>query len=151
MLRGVVQRGTGSRLNALGLPLAGKTGTSSDYVDAWFVGFSPDIAVGVFVGFDTPRSLGDGEGGSTVAAPLFGEVMRRIYADRPIREFEAPEGISWVRVDRTTGLPLPGGAEGGIVEAFRPGTEPTVAQSDGVFGGVGGPETDVGIGTGGLY
>ena len=124
MLEGVVLRGTGRRLRAVGKPLAGKTGTTSDYVDAWFVGFAPDLAVGVYAGFDRPRTLGHGESGSSVAAPVFGAFMREALDRTPAAPFRIPPGMSFLRIGRTSGMPAGPGEDDIILEAFKPGTEP---------------------------
>jgi penicillin-binding protein 1A len=87
MMQGVVERGTGVAVSAVGKPLAGKTGTTSDWFDAWFVGFSPDLAAGVFVGFDEPRTLGGGEVGGQVAAPIFRDFMKEALKDQPAKPF----------------------------------------------------------------
>lgn len=153
MLHGVVQRGTGARLASLGLPLAGKTGTTNNAFDTWFVGFSPDLACGVFIGFDEPRTLGPRETGSSVAAPIFGAFMGEALEGQDVPPFRVPPGVSLVRVDPATGaLAAPGGAS--ILEAFRPGTEPasTIADLQGLGTTWSGqvPETAT-QGTGGLY
>ena len=124
MLQGVVKRGTASRIGrALNYSLAGKTGTTNDNRDTWFVGFSPDLAVGVFVGFDEPRSLGDKETGSRTAAPIFQDFMTEALKNRPVRPFRMPTGIRLVAIDPDTGQrALP--SEKHIMEAFIPGTEP---------------------------
>ena len=127
MLEGVVERGTGRRVRAVGKPLAGKTGTTNDSLDTWFVGFSPDLAVGVFVGFDSPRTLGRGETGSSVAAPIFRDFMEAALRDKPAIPFRIPPGIRLVRVDAETGLVARGSGKGVILEAFKPGTEPIQA------------------------
>ena len=127
MLEGAVQRGTGRRIRAVGKPLAGKTGTTNDNRDTWFIGFSPDLAVGVFVGFDSPKSLGRSETGSSVAAPVFRDFMEAALKDRPATPFRIPPGIRLVRVDTTTGLVARGPGRGVILEAFKPGTEPVSA------------------------
>ena len=127
MLEGVVERGTGRRIRAVGKPLAGKTGTTNDSLDTWFVGFSPDLAVGVFVGFDSPRTLGRGETGSSVAAPIFRDFMKAALKDKPAIPFRIPPGIRLVRVDAETGLVARGSEKGVILEAFKPGTEPIEA------------------------
>ncbi len=124
MLEGAVLRGTGRRLRAVGKPLAGKTGTTSNYVDAWFVGFASDLVVGVYVGFDRPRTLGHAETGSSVAAPVFGAFMREALDGAPATPFRIPPGMSFVRVGRTTGKPAAPGEADIILEAFKPGTEP---------------------------
>ncbi|MBB4264767.1 penicillin-binding protein 1A [Roseospira visakhapatnamensis] len=124
ILQGVVQRGTGGRVGAaLRRPLAGKTGTSNDSFDTWFVGFSPDLAVGVFVGFDEPRTLGGREAGSTAAAPIFRDFMLAALADTPARPFPVPPGIQFITVDRHTGQRASGGGDV-IAEAFKPGEGP---------------------------
>ena len=125
MLQGVVKRGTGRRVRAVGKPVAGKTGTTNDGVDTWFIGFSPDLAAGVFVGFDTPRTLGRRETGSSVAAPIFRDFMKAALADQPAIPFRIPPGIRLVRVNATTGLLARRGDRNVILEAFKPGTEPT--------------------------
>ena len=124
MLEGVVLRGTGRRLRAIGKPLAGKTGTTSDYVDAWFVGFASDLAVGVYIGFDRPRTLGHAETGSSVAAPVFDAFMREALAKAPAAPFRIPPGMSFLRIGRTSGKPAVPGEADIILEAFKPGTEP---------------------------
>jgi penicillin-binding protein 1A len=127
IMEGVVERGTGVRLRELGRPLAGKTGTTNENRDAWFMGFSPDMAVGVYVGFDQPESLGDRETGSSVAIPIWKAFMADALEDQPIVPFRIPSDIRLVRIDGDRGL-LPGTlTERIIVEAFRPGTEPTEA------------------------
>ena len=128
MLEGAVQRGTGRRIRAVGKPLAGKTGTTNDSRDTWFIGFSPDLTVGVFVGFDSPRSLGRRETGSSVAAPVFRDFMESALKDRPATPFRIPPGIRLVRVDAATGLVARGPGRGVILEAFKPGTEPVSAE-----------------------
>ena len=124
MLQGVVLRGTGRRVRAVGKPLAGKTGTTNDSLDTWFIGFTPDLAVGVYAGFDTPRTLGRGETGSSVAAPIFRDFMKRALAGRPAIPFRIPPGIRLVRINPSTGLLARAGDRRVILEAFKPGTEP---------------------------
>lgn len=124
MLEGVVQRGTATGVQAVGRPIAGKTGTTNDYNDAWFIGYSPDLVVGVYVGYDTPQSLGVGETGGALAAPIFTEVMSVALADSPPMPFAMPAGMTLVPIDRTTGLSTAAGEPGTILEAFKPGTSP---------------------------
>ncbi len=124
MLEGVVERGTGRRALRVGKPLAGKTGTTDDYRDAIFVGFSPDLVVGVRIGFDDNRSLGEGEAGGSVAAPIFTEFMEKALENEPPTPFRIPPGVRLVKIDARTGALAPGGGAGVIDEAFRPGTEP---------------------------
>jgi penicillin-binding protein 1A len=125
MLEGVVQRGTGRRIKSIGKPLAGKTGTTNKNIDTWFVGFAPDLAVGVFVGFDEPRTLGRRDTGSSVAVPVFKMFMEKAMADRPSIPFRTPSGVRLVRINANTGALAEPGDENVIVEAFKPGTEPT--------------------------
>ena len=111
MLQGVVQRGTAAQARSLGRPLGGKTGTTSEFRSAWFVGFSPDIVVGVFVGFDDNRSLGHGETGAVAAVPIFIDFMQQALKGVPVRDFRAPANAHFAVVN-------------GIREAFQPGSEP---------------------------
>jgi penicillin-binding protein 1A len=125
ILQGVVERGTGRIVASVGKPLAGKTGTTNDSDDTWFVGFSPDLAVGVFIGYDTPRSLGAHETGASVSAPVFRDFMAAALKNKPAIPFRIPPGIHLVRVDVATGLPARPGDKNVIFEAFKPGTEPS--------------------------
>ena len=125
LLKGVVERGTGQRARAIGKPVAGKTGTTDDTRDAWFVGFTPDLAVGVFVGFDQPKSLGGQEQGASAALPIFVQFMTAALEDQPATPFRVPPGVRLVRVDAETGLLAGPSTEVAILEAYMPGTEPT--------------------------
>jgi len=125
MLKGVVDRGTGIRIRAVGKPLAGKTGTTNESRDTWFIGFSPDLAVGVFAGFDNPIPLGRKETGSSVAVPIFRDFMAAALENRPAIPFRVPPGIRLVRVNASTGVVAQRGEKRVILEAFKPGTEPT--------------------------
>jgi penicillin-binding protein 1A len=129
MLHGVVQRGTGRRIRAVGKPLAGKTGTTNDSVDAWFIGFSPDLAVGVFGGFDKPRSLGKRESGSSVAVPIFRDFMKDALKNKPPIPFRIPTGLRLIRVNAKTGKRAVRGDRPVILEAFKTGTEPAFGNS----------------------
>lgn len=159
MLEGVVQRGTGASIRAVGKPLAGKTGTTNDVRDAWFVGFSPDLAVGVFVGYDNPRPMGRGATGGGVAAPIFRDFMQMALAETPAVPFRVPPGIQLFRINSKTGLRAQAGDESVILEAFKPGTSPPDSYSIIGFTDEMGrpltvsPEADqaVNSGTGGLY
>ena len=124
MLEGAVQRGTGSALRALGRPLGGKTGTTNEFRDAWFVGFSPDLVVGIYVGFDTPLPLGSGEAGGRVAAPIARDFLEPVLSNYPVAPFRVPDGVSLAPIERESGEPGIIGRPGVILEAFRPGTEP---------------------------
>jgi penicillin-binding protein 1A len=123
MLQGVVERGTAKVVQAVGKPIAGKTGTSNDWRDAWFVGFTPDLAAGVYIGFDDPDSLGDDETGGHIAAPIFRDFMIAALKDAPATAFRTPPGMRLYRVSAATGLPA-GAGETAIYEAYKPGTEP---------------------------
>ena len=125
ILEGTVQRGTGVRLKSLGRPLAGKTGTTNESKDTWFIGFSPDLLVGVFIGFDEPRSLGKKETGSSVALPVFKDFMKGALADKPILPFRIPNGIRNVQINAETGARAQVVDDRVIWEAFTVGTEPT--------------------------
>ena len=167
LLQGVVQRGTGaSTVGTLMWPLAGKTGTSNDIKDTWFVGFSPDLAAGVYVGFDNPRTLGN-EQGATVAAPIFRDFMKGALADVPPTPFRIPSGIELRAVDHMTGALSSPGAPGAIMEAFKEGTAPGESDAPPDYAGdasveggsatpassatTSAPAKSVGEGVGGLY
>ena len=125
MLEGAVQRGTGRALRKLGATVGGKTGTTNEFRDAWFVGFTPDLVAAAYVGFDQPQSLGRKESGGRVAAPIVRDFFAEALADKPAVPFRVPPGVRFVRVERGSGA-LPGPASDDvIVEAFLPGTEPT--------------------------
>jgi penicillin-binding protein 1A len=155
IMEGVVQRGTAVVVKAVGKPLAGKTGTTNDSKDAWFVGFSPDLAVGVYVGFDQPRTLGGKETGGAIAAPIFRDFMIEALADKPATPFRVAPGLRLVRVDLHTGQ-RPTGEDGQIIlEAFKPGTEPNgeivIIGGSGDIISNGGTTGTAPTGTGGLY
>ena len=120
ILEGVVQRGTAFEVKKVGKPLAGKTGTTNDSKDAWFVGFSPDLVAAIYIGFDSPRNMGTGTTGGSLAAPVFRDFMTMALANKPAVPFRQPPGIKIARVDPKTGLRSPGGIE----EAFKPDEEP---------------------------
>ena len=119
MLEGVVQRGTGRSLRSLPHPVAGKTGTTNEERDAWFLGFSSDLVVGVYVGFDEPQPLGRRETGGRVAAPVFREFMARALEGQQPVPFRVPAGIRLMHIDATTGEQASPGSEGSILEAFK--------------------------------
>jgi penicillin-binding protein 1A len=124
MLEGVVSRGTAAGKIKLDRPVAGKTGTSNDEKDAWFVGYTPDLVAGVFIGFDTPAPLGRGSTGGSLAAPIFNDFMQAAVAGKPAGKFLVPDGMSVVAVNRTTGMFALEGEPDTIMEAFKPGTGP---------------------------
>jgi penicillin-binding protein 1A len=158
MLEGVVVRGTGRSIRSVGKPLAGKTGTTNDSRDAWFVGFAPDLAVGVYIGYDTPKPLGDGETGGRVAAPVFREFMSKALRGAASTPFRIPPSVNLVRVNAQTGELARPGDTAVILEAFKVGTEPAPGRRQAVIGrSEAAPQTDsangpaLGSGTGGLY
>jgi len=159
MMQGVVQRGTGARVAAVGKPIAGKTGTTSDWRDAWFVGFTPNLAAGVYIGYDNHDSLGRGEQAAVVSAPVFRDFMIAATKDAPATEFHIPPGLQMYRVNPDSMLPAQGG-EGSIWMAYKPGTTPESGRDMGLQGVPGegsglisGGDTprQPSSGTGGLY
>ncbi len=126
ILEGVVQRGTATVVKQLvpGVPLAGKTGTTNDSKDVWFVGYSPDLVVGVFVGYDNPKPMGKTATGGAVTAPIFANFMKMALADKKPAIFRQPPGLKLVRVNSKTGLRANSGEESSITEAFKPFEEP---------------------------
>ncbi len=124
MMEGVVLRGTAPIVRKVGKPIAGKTGTTNDERDAWFVGYSPDLVVGVYVGYDRPRPMGRAASGGGLAAPIFTEFMKQALADKPKKPFGVPQGLQLIPIDRRTGLRASAGTQGVIMEAFKPGTLP---------------------------
>jgi penicillin-binding protein 1A len=161
MMEGVVQHGTGYIIHDLGYPIAGKTGTTNDEKDAWFVGYTPDLVVGLYMGYDTPKPMGHGSTGGGLAAPVFKEFMKADLAGtRPV-DFRVPPGMKLIPIDRKTGMRAEGGGPDVIIEAFKPGTGPADTYS--VIGM--GDEMDIGAprvlspeanqavttGSGGLY
>jgi penicillin-binding protein 1A len=167
MMEGVVQRGTAAGAGfqkEVGKPVAGKTGTTNDEKDAWFIGFTPDIVVGVYMGYDKPRHLGRGATGGHLSAPIVKDFMKVALADKPSVPFRVPPGIKLVRVDLRSGMRAGPGTERAILEAFKPGTAPPDSYSIVGSGdnpdpgarpwGVGvSPDADRAVrsGTGGLY
>jgi len=120
MMKGTVLRGTGHAASALGRPVAAKTGTTNDYSNAWFIGFTPTLATGVWVGYDRPRSLGKDETGSRVAVPIWTTFMKEALAGKPIEDFPVPEGVVVIPVD----LSPSGSCARPVPMAFLAGTEP---------------------------
>ncbi|MFA5898697.1 MAG: penicillin-binding protein 1A [Hyphomicrobium sp.] len=129
ILEGVIQRGTATSLKALERPLAGKTGTTNEEKDAWFLGYSPDLVVGVFMGYDSPKPMGKGNTGGRLAAPVFGQFMKEALADQPASPFRIPPGIKLARINLHTGLRAGEEDPQSIMEAFKPGEEPDDAYS----------------------
>ena len=159
LMEGVVQRGTATVVREVGKPIAGKTGTTNDEKDVWFIGFSPDIVCGVYMGFDKPRHIGRLATGGHLAAPIVKDFLKVALVDKPPIPFNVPPGIKLIRVDAKTGMRAGPGDIKVILEAFKPGTAPPDSYS------VIGAETANGVpttgapdggnvvrtGTGGLY
>ena len=124
LMQEVIRNGTGTAARGLGQYLAGKTGTTNENTDAWFIGFSPDLLAGVWIGFDTPKPLGDRQSAAAVALPIWIQFMGRALPQYPERDFPVPPGVTFARVDPATGKALPPGATGGISLPFRLGTVP---------------------------
>ena len=119
MMEGVVKRGTGRKLRDLNLPLAGKTGTTNKNMDAWFLGFTSELAIGVYVGFDEPKSLGKYETGAKAALPIFKKFVKNVVIKKEARPFRIPKNINLVLVDVETGL-LPNSKTKKIIyESFK--------------------------------
>ena len=125
MLEGVVQRGTGKKVQIVGKPVAGKTGTSNDEKDAWFIGYTPDLTVGVYVGYDTPKPMGKKRTGGELAAPIVADFMRLALREQPATPFRVPRAIELIPIDANTGQRAIFGGDGVILEAFKPGEEPS--------------------------
>jgi penicillin-binding protein 1A len=155
IMEGVIQRGTGVSIKAVGKHLAGKTGTTNEAKDLWFVGYSPDLCVGVYIGYDRPRSMGSHAQAAQYSAPIFRDFMTQALKDKPDTPFRVPPGIKLVSVDPHSGLRSSGA--GAILEAFKPGTAPpdSFSGGDGASGAnqMNSSHVDqsVGSGTGGLY
>jgi penicillin-binding protein 1A len=153
IMEGVIDRGTGVSIKEVGKHLAGKTGTTNEAKDLWFVGYSPDLTVGVFLGYDKPRSMGDSAQAATYAAPIFRDFMKMALADKPDTPFRVPPGIKLISVDVKSGMRSSGA--GSILEAFKPGTAPPDTYGGGspTVPASNTPASDqaVGSGTGGLY
>ena len=159
LMEGVVQRGTATVVREVGKPIAGKTGTTNDEKDVWFIGFSPDIVCGVYMGFDKPRHIGRLATGGHLAAPIVKDFLKVALIDKPPIPFNVPPGIKLIRVDAKSGMRAGPGDIKVILEAFKPGTAPPDSYS------VIGAETANGVpttgapdggnvvrtGTGGLY
>jgi penicillin-binding protein 1A len=171
MMEGVVLRGTAAGAGfqkEVGKPVAGKTGTTNEEKDAWFIGYTPDVVVGVYLGYDKPRHLARGATGGHLAAPIVKEFMKGALANKTSSPFRVPPGIKLIRVDAKSGMRAGPGTEKAILEAFKPGTAPPdnysvvgYGSGEGADGGSGGrawgtgvsPDADRAVrsGTGGLY
>jgi penicillin-binding protein 1A len=128
MMEDVIQKGTGQAARVIGRPIAGKTGTTDEFINAWFIGGAPNLVTGIYVGFDDRRSLGETESGAHAALPIWINFMQVALKPLPVMAFTIPEGVTFVKVDPATGL-LEGEQEGqsSTVELFTKGSEPTEA------------------------
>jgi penicillin-binding protein 1A len=155
IMEGVIQRGTATALSELKRPIAGKTGTTNEEKDAWFIGFTPDLVVGVYMGYDKPRHLGRDATGGHLSAPIARDFFKAALADKPAMPFRVPPGIKLIRVDPKTGQRAGPGSTSVILEAFKPGTAPPENDALPAMGGaetVGvSPEADSAVRRGGLY
>jgi len=162
MMEGVIQRGTGSRLRYLKRTLAGKSGTTNDSKDAWFIAFTPNIVVGVYLGYDTPKSLGAAGTGGALAGPVDAQFLQNALAGKPDVPFKVPQGMIQVAINRKTGMRAAPGDPDAFVEAFKPGTGPadvyqvigaTESFTEGVKVPLKSPQVNQAIqsGAGGLY
>jgi membrane carboxypeptidase/penicillin-binding protein len=125
LLRGVVQRGTAAKAESLNWPIGGKTGTTDDYTDAWFIGFDPDITIGVWVGLDQKKPIGHNQTGAEAALPIWMDIMKAWIGDRTEPPaFEPPGNIVFVSIDKGSGSATLAGTPGAISEAFISGTQP---------------------------
>jgi penicillin-binding protein 1A len=158
MMEGVVQRGTATVVREVGKPIAGKTGTTNEEKDAWFMSFTPDLTVGIYMGYDKPKPLGRGATGGHLSAPIARDFYKVALADKPPMPFRVPPGIKLIRIDPKSGMRAAPG-QNAILEAFKPGTAPP--DSGAVIGAMGPdgqsygvtPDADRAVrsGTGGLY
>lgn len=125
LMQSVVASGTGHRASVIGRPVAGKTGTTNDAKDAWFIGFIPQLVTGVWVGYDQERSLGAGGSGGQAAAPIWGDFMQKAVVRLPPEDFEATENVTFVLINPRTGRLAREGTPGAVMECFIKGSEPT--------------------------
>ncbi len=147
MMEGVIQRGTAKRLKDLNVPIAGKTGTTNDNKDAWFIGYTPNLVIGVYVGYDKPKSLGYKQTGSSVAVPIFKNLAKKININSKKIPFRVPSGVSFVKIDPNTGLSS--NNDIGILEPFILGTEPYTTNVN-IIDSLGDIKSNSISGTGGL-
>ena len=148
MMEGVIKRGTASKLNYLNIPIAGKTGTTNDNKDAWFIGYSPDIVIGVYVGHDKPKNLGYKETGSSVAVPIFEHFAKNVNLNSNKIPFRVPSGLSFVKIDSKTGLAS--NNKESILEPFIFGSEPYNNNNINILDSLGENNNNSISGTGGL-
>ncbi|HIJ21232.1 MAG TPA: penicillin-binding protein, partial [Deltaproteobacteria bacterium] len=125
LMKAVVTEGTGWRIKELKRPAAGKTGTTNNLIDAWFMGFTPGFVTGVWVGYDDQKEMGTGETGSRAASPIWLDFMSLVLEDRPVTDFAVPKGIVFAKIDTKTGLLASSHSEKTAFQAFKAGEEPT--------------------------
>ena len=142
MMEGVILRGTAMSLLDLKRPVAGKTGTTNEEKDAWFIGYTPNLVVGLYMGLDQPTPLGKGSTGGHLAAPIFKEFMAETMKETPAVAFQVPEGMKLIAINRKTGMEANEGQSGVIIEAFKPGTGPADS-----YAVIGMGEESIGVGT----
>jgi penicillin-binding protein 1A len=131
VMKGVIERGTATRARALKRPLAGKTGTTSEATDVWFIGFTPSLVAGVWIGYDVKKSLGPAETGGRMALPLWIAFMQKILDDLPEEDFTPPDNVVAIPVNHGTGRPVSRDEKGAILEYFIKGTEPRPLEATG--------------------
>ena len=119
MLSGAVERGTAKKLKSLNVPIAGKTGTTNDNFDAWFIGFSSNLVIGVYIGFDSPKTLGKYETGSKTALPIFKDFIKNAVNNYEARPFKIAKGIKMVVIDAETGKKADFGSKKTIIESYK--------------------------------
>jgi penicillin-binding protein 1A len=124
LLKAVISEGTGQRIKALNRPAAGKTGTTNDLKDAWFIGFTPSLVTGVWVGYDDQKSMSKGETGARAASPIWLYFMSKALEGRPVEDFIAPEGVVFAKIDKEQGLLASSYSKKTVFQAFKKGTEP---------------------------
>jgi penicillin-binding protein 1A len=127
MMEDVIQKGTGQAAKVITRPIAGKTGTTDEFINAWFIGGAPNLIAGIYVGFDDRRSLGEAESGAHAALPIWIDFMREAFKPLPVVTFTIPEGVTFVKVDPETGLLEGEEGQASTVELFTKGSEPTQA------------------------
>jgi penicillin-binding protein 1A len=124
LMRAVITEGTGWRIKALKRPASGKTGTTNDLKDAWFLGYTPDLVAGVWVGYDDSREMGDGETGSRAASPIWLDFMSGALEGKPVKDFQVPEGVVFAKIDTETGMLAGSHSRKVVFQSFIEGTQP---------------------------
>lgn len=140
LLQGVIQEGTGQRAKALGRPAAGKTGTTNNLNDAWFIGFIPNLIAGAWMGYDDEKPLGHMETGARAALPIWLKFMQKATAGTPVKSFSTPEGVVFIKIDKLTGAPATPSTDNAIFEAFKEDTAPTNSPNTAAISKIAAPE-----------